>query len=64
MRGIPPTLGCAVVHDGMGELRVDVSSIHQRFLEAFRLRGEHAASVDETAREEDLLIILRRSLFA
>ena len=46
-----PSIGSAVVHDGMGEFRVDVSSIRQRFLEAFRLRSEHAASIDETARE-------------
>src|SRR3989304_3275825 len=46
-----PSLGEAVVDDGMGELRVDVSSIRQRFLEAFRLRSEHAASLDEAMRE-------------
>src|SRR5215475_2147018 len=45
-----PSLGSAVVDDGMGEFRVDVSSIRQRFLEAFRLRSEHAASIDEAAR--------------
>lgn len=46
-----PSIGTAVIDDGMGEFRVDVSSIRQRFLEAFRLRSEHAASIDETARE-------------
>ena len=46
-----PSLGEAVVDDGMGEFRVDVSSIRQRFLEAFRLRSEHAASLDEAMRE-------------
>lgn len=46
-----PSIGSAVVHDGMGEFRIDVSSIRQRFLEAFRLRSEHAASIDEMARE-------------
>lgn len=46
-----PSIGSAVVDDGMGEFRVDVSSIRQRFLEAFRLRSEHAASIGETARE-------------
>ena len=46
-----PSIGTAVVDDGMGEFRVDVSSMRQRFLEAFRLRSEHAASIDETMRE-------------
>jgi serine/threonine-protein kinase HipA len=46
-----PSVGEAVIDDGMGELRVAVSSMRQRFLEAFRLRSEHAASIDETMRE-------------
>ena len=46
-----PSIGSAVVQDGMGEFRVDVSSIRQRFLEAFRVRSEHAASIDEATRE-------------
>jgi serine/threonine-protein kinase HipA len=46
-----PSLGSAVINDGMGEFRVDVSSIRQRFLEAFRLRSEHAASIDDAMRE-------------
>lgn len=46
-----PSIGSAVVDDGMGEFRVDVSSIRQRFLEAYRLRSEHATSIDETTRE-------------
>jgi len=46
-----PSLGSAVVNDGMGEFRVDVSSIRQRFLEAFRLRSEHAGSIDDTMRD-------------
>ena len=45
-----PSVGEAVVDDGMGEFRVSVSSIRQRFLEAFRLRSEHAASIDEDMR--------------
>jgi len=45
-----PSIGEAVVDDGMGEFRVNVSSIRQRFLEAFRLRSEHAASIDEKMR--------------
>ncbi len=46
-----PSLGSAVVNDGMGEFRVDVSSVRQRLLEAFRLRSEHAASIDKAMRD-------------
>jgi serine/threonine-protein kinase HipA len=46
-----PALDTAIIDDGMGEFRVDVSSIRQRFLEAFRIRSEHAASIDEATRE-------------
>ena len=46
-----PSVGVAVVDDGMGEFRISVSSIRQRFLEAFRLRSEHAASIDDTMRQ-------------
>jgi len=46
-----PSIGSAVIDDGMGEFHVNVSSIRQRFLEAFRLRSEHAASIDEGMRE-------------
>src|SRR3990170_8960708 len=35
-----PPVGEAIIDDGMGEFRVSVSSIRQRFLEAFRLRSE------------------------
>jgi serine/threonine-protein kinase HipA len=45
-----PSVGDAVVADGLGEFHVRVSSIRQRFLEAFRLRSEHAASIDEEMR--------------
>ena len=45
-----PSVGDAVVDDGTGEFHVRVSSIRQRFLEAFRLRSEHAASIDEEMR--------------
>ncbi len=45
-----PSLGSAVIDDGMGEFRVDVSSIRQRFLEALRLRSEHASSIDDAMR--------------
>ncbi len=45
-----PSLGSAIINDGLGEFQVDVSSVRQRFLEAFRLRSEHAASIDEATR--------------
>ncbi|HXY99316.1 MAG TPA: HipA domain-containing protein, partial [Stellaceae bacterium] len=45
-----PSVGEAIVDDGMGEFRIAVSSIRQRFLEAFRLRSEHAASIDHEMR--------------
>lgn len=46
-----PSLGSATIRDSIGEFRIDVSSIRQRFLEAFRLRSEHAASIDHAMRE-------------
>ncbi|MEO5737043.1 MAG: type II toxin-antitoxin system HipA family toxin [Variovorax sp.] len=46
-----PSLGSAIVQDSLGQFPVDVSSIRQRFLEAFRLRSEHAASIDAAMRE-------------
>ena len=46
-----PSIGEAVIDDGMGEFRINVSSIRQRFLEAFRMRSEHAAAIDEDMRE-------------
>lgn len=46
-----PSLASAAVADGLGELTINVSSIRQRFLEAFRLRSEHAASIDTATRE-------------
>jgi serine/threonine-protein kinase HipA len=46
-----PSLASAVVADSLGEFSVNVSSIRQRFLEAFRLRSEHAASIDAGTRE-------------
>lgn len=46
-----PSVAAAVVDDGLGEFHINVSSIRQRFLEAFRLRSEHAASIDEAMRE-------------
>jgi serine/threonine-protein kinase HipA len=46
-----PSLGTAALDDGMGEFRINVSSIRQRFLEAFRIRSEHAASIDDGMRD-------------
>lgn len=46
-----PSVAPAVVGDDMGEMRVDVSSMRQRMLEAFRIRSEHAASFDEAMKE-------------
>lgn len=46
-----PSLASAAVADSLGEFAVNVSSIRQRFLEAFRLRSEHAASIDAATRE-------------
>ncbi len=45
-----PSTAQALIADGLGEFRIDVSSLRQRFLEAFRLRSEHAASIDEKMR--------------
>lgn len=47
-----PSIAQAVIDDGMGEFRMEVSSMRQRFLEAFRLRSEHAASIDDTMRQK------------
>lgn len=47
-----PTVASAAVDDGMGEFRTNVSSVRQRFLEAFRLRSEHASSIDEAMRAD------------
>lgn len=46
-----PSLASATVADSLGEFSVQVSSIRQRFLECFRLRSEHAASIDAATRE-------------
>ncbi len=47
-----PATATATVDDGEGEFRINVSAMRQRFLEAFRLRSEHAASIDDTMRME------------
>ena len=47
-----PSTAAAIIKDGLGEFRVHVSAIRQRFLEAFRLRSEHAASLDDAMRTD------------
>ena len=46
-----PSISSAIIDDGMGEFRVDVSSVRQRFLESFRSKTEHAAAMNEAMRE-------------
>jgi serine/threonine-protein kinase HipA len=46
-----PSVASAVVADGIGEFSVHVSALRQRLLEAFRLRSEHAASIDAAMRQ-------------
>ncbi|GLS40213.1 hypothetical protein GCM10010869_58100 [Mesorhizobium tianshanense] len=47
-----PSTASAVIGDDLGELRVDVSSPRQRFLEAFRLRSEHASAITTDMRTQ------------
>ena len=47
-----PSTAMAVIGDDLGELRVDASSPRQRFLEAFRLRSEHASAVTADMRAQ------------
>lgn len=47
-----PSIASAVVGDDLGELRIAVSSPRQRFLEAFRLRSEHASAITEPMRAQ------------
>ncbi|MCZ6895483.1 MAG: HipA domain-containing protein [Gammaproteobacteria bacterium] len=47
-----PSTATAVIKDGLGEFRANVSSVRQRFLEAFRLRSEHAVSLDDSKRAD------------
>ncbi len=46
-----PSTATAAIADGLGEFQVPVSTPRQRLLEAFRLRSEHAASIDAAMRE-------------
>jgi serine/threonine-protein kinase HipA len=45
-----PSTAPAIIDDGMGEFKVEVSSIRQRFLESFRRQSEHASSIDHVMR--------------
>jgi serine/threonine-protein kinase HipA len=47
-----PSTVKAIVGDDMGELHIDAASPRQRFLEAFRLRSEHATAVTELLRAQ------------
>lgn len=47
-----PSTAVAMIGDDLGELRIDVSSPRQRFLEAFRLRSEHASAVTADMRTQ------------
>lgn len=45
-----PSTASAIVGDDMGELRIAAASPRQRFLEAFRLRSEHASAISAEMR--------------
>lgn len=47
-----PSTAMGFVKDGLGEFQIYVSTMRQRFLEAFRLRSEHAASLDDSMRHD------------
>jgi serine/threonine-protein kinase HipA len=47
-----PSVAIAIIGDDLGELRIDASSPRQRFLEAFRLRSEHASAVTADMRAQ------------
>jgi serine/threonine-protein kinase HipA len=47
-----PSTVPVIVGDDLGELRLDASSPRQRFLEAFRLRSEHASAITDAMRAE------------
>ena len=47
-----PSTAPAVVGDDQGEIRIEVSSPRQRFLEAFRLRSEHASAITDALRTD------------
>ncbi|NDW07628.1 type II toxin-antitoxin system HipA family toxin [Jiella sp. 40Bstr34] len=47
-----PSTAPAIVGDDQGEIRIEVSSPRQRFLEAFRLRSEHASAITDKLRAD------------
>ncbi len=47
-----PSTTPVIVGDDLGELRLAASSPRQRFLEAFRLRSEHASAITEPMRAQ------------
>lgn len=47
-----PSTAPAVIGDDLGEIHVQVSSPRQRFLEAFRLRSEHASAITADMRRQ------------
>jgi serine/threonine-protein kinase HipA len=47
-----PSTAVAVIGDDLGELRINASSPRQRFLEAFRLRSEHASAITTDMRAQ------------
>jgi len=47
-----PSISHVIVGDDMGEIRLDASSLRQRFLEAFRLRSESANAITPTLRTQ------------
>jgi serine/threonine-protein kinase HipA len=47
-----PSTSIAIVADDRGELHIAISSPRQRFLEAFRLRSEHASAIDAELRRQ------------
>lgn len=49
---VHPSTVSVVIGDDIGELRAEASSPRQRFLEAFRLRSEHATAITEPMRAQ------------
>jgi serine/threonine-protein kinase HipA len=47
-----PSTTAVIVGDDLGEMRLAASSPRQRFLEAFRLRSEHASAITESMRAQ------------
>jgi serine/threonine-protein kinase HipA len=40
----------AIIDDGMGEFKIEVSSVRQRLLDSFRRKSEYGASIDSFMR--------------